>query len=289
MFKKLIFIAFILTITANLLWANHTRMSTLMTGDYLEDVIYTDLYPQRLLHYTNYLYLDIQRGPEDYGLIVTPDEKYGALACWQNPVNEHGFNIGYAINIAKFDLGISFSPVRDNIRFGIGAGRTFFDQRIDLAFLTFDGEYEAWHKFILHYSRQLGDFNIVPKYELEYSLEPFEASRHQLGMMVQRMILNEGFVFFTAEYDFRRGDREYDRTHLYAGVEMKLSRHFVLRGGVAEHFENGFEDPTWHIEPGFGVRIRDFNIDFHVDKDRLFDKDLTFIKSVGLDFHFGRF
>ena len=288
MSKRLIFIAFIL-LAANLLWANHTRMSTLMTGDYLEDVIYTDLYPQRLIHYTNYLYLDIQSGPEDYGLIATPNEKFGVLACWQNPVDNHGFNIGYAINIAKFDLGISVSPVRDNVRFGIGGGRTFFDQRVDLSFLTFDGEYEAWHKFIVRYSRQLGDYNVVPKYSLEYMIEPYEENRHQLGVMVQRKILNEGFVFFTAEYDFQRGDREFDRTHLYAGVEMKLSRHFVLRGALVEDFENGFENPSWHVEPGFGIRIRDFNIDFNIDKDRLFDKDLTFIESVGLDFHFGRF
>ncbi len=275
--------------TVNVLSANHTRMSTLMTEDYLDDVIYTDHYPQRLLHYTNYLYLDIREGPEDYGLIVTPEKKYGVLACWQNPLDEQGFNIGYAINLAQFDLGISVSPVQDNVRFSIGAGRTFFDQRVDLSFLTFDGEYETWHRFIIRYARQLGDFNIVPKYKLDYLLEPFEENRHQIGVMVQRTILNEGFVFFTAEYDLMRGDREYDRTNLYAGVEMKLSRHFILRGGVAEHFDNGFENPSWHVEPGLGIRIRDFNIDFHIDEDRLFDKDLTFVESVGLDFHFGRF
>lgn len=289
MTKKMAFVTLILIVGTNTAWANHTRMATLMTGDYLDDIIYTDLYPQRLLDYPSYLYVDIRSGPEDYGIVIVPHTKYGAFACWQNPVTGRGFNIGYALNVAKIDFGVSFSPVKDNIRFGIGAGRTFFAQRVDLSFLTFDGLDEAWHMFVARYARRLGDFNIVPKYALDYSMEPFEASRHRLGVMFQRMILNEGFVYFTAEYDFRRGNREYDRTHLYAGVEMRLTRHFVLRCGAAEHFEGGFENPTWNLEPGFGLQIRDFQLDFHINKDRLFDKDITFIESFGLDFNFGRF
>lgn len=289
MSKRLVTITFVLVMGANLVWANHTRMSALMAGDYIDDIIYTDIYPQRLLTYENTLFLDIRSGPEDFGIVATPDPKYGVIACWQNPVADYGFNFGYAINVFNFDVGVSLSPIKDNTRFGLGLGRTFFDQHIDVSFLTFDGVTDKWHRFTARYVRRISDYNIIPKYSFDYVFEPFDYGKHRIGVMLQRLILNEGFVFLGAEYDFSRGDNEHDSTHIHAGVELKLTRLFVLRCGVAEHFDENFENAEWQVEPGIGLRIRDFSIDFHLNKDRFFDKEQTFFKSIGLDFDFGRF
>jgi hypothetical protein len=264
-------------------------MSTLMAGDYLEDMIYTDLYPQSILAYENSLFLDIGSGKDDFGVAVTPKTKYGVLACWQNPTTEHGFNLGYALNILEFNVGLSLSPVKDNTRFGLGIGRYFFDQRIDISFLTFDGVNEKWHKFMARYVRRISDYSIVPRYSFDYVFEPSDYGKHRIGVIIQRFVLNEGFVFLGAEYDFSRGDIEYDSTHIHAGVEFNLNRLFVLRCGVVEHFVGNFENAEWQVEPGIGLRVRDFKIDFHFNKDRLFDKEETFFKSFGLDFKFGRF
>ena len=287
--KRLVTIIFVLVMGANLVWANHTRMSALMAGDYIDDIIYTDIYPQRLLTYENTLFLDIRSGPEDFGIVATPDPKYGVIACWQNPVADYGFNFGYAINVFNFNVGISLSPIKDNTRFGLGLGRTFFDQHIDVSFLTFDGVTDKWHRFTARYVRRIGDYNIVPKYSFDYVFAPFDYGRHKIGAVLQRIILNEGFVFLGAEYGFSRGDIEYDSTHIHTGVELKLTRLFVLRCGVVEHFDGNFENAEWQVEPGIGLRIRDFGIDFHFNKDRLFDKEQTFFKSFGMDFSFGRF
>jgi hypothetical protein len=274
---------------ANTASANHTRMSTLMAGDFLDDIVYTDVYPHRLLNYRNNLYLDISSGPVDFGVMGTPNEKYGVIGIWQNPVTGYGFNVGYALNLYKFDVGISFSPVKDNLRFGFGIGRDIFNQHVDISFLTFDGASEKMHCIRARYAIRTGDFNIIPKYAFNYVMDPSEFQNHRFGLMVQRIILNEGFVYFGAEYDIARGDIELDSTHVHAGVELKLNRFLVFRCGVAEHLINGFEDPQWYVEPGIGLRIRDFSLDFHLNKDRLFDKEQTFFKSFGLDFFFGRF
>lgn len=269
--------------------ANQTRMSTLMAGDFIDDIIHTDIYPHRLLSYRNNLYLDIGTGRTDFGVVGTPNEKYGVVGFWQNPVTEHGFNIGYAIKLYKFDVGVSLSPVKDNIRFGFGIGRDIFNQHVDISFLTFDGATEKLHSIRARYGIRMGDFNVVPKYAFDYVLDPLEFQNHRFGVMVQRIILNEGFVYFGAEYAIARGDIETDSMHVHMGVELKLNRYLVLRCGCVEHFINGFEDPHWQIEPGIGLRIRDFSFDFHLNKDRLFDKEQTFFKSFGLDFFFGRF
>ena len=289
MLKRMLFILIALAIGANSLWANHTRMSTLMAGDYIDDIIFTDLYPHRMLVYKNNLYLDITAGPEDFGVFFTPNTKYGVIGFWQNPVTRYGFNLGYAITVFKFDLGLSFSPIKDNIRFGVGIGRDFFDQHLDISFLTFDGISDKWHKFTAHYVRKFGDYGIIPRYSFDYVFEPSDCGKHRIGFIVQRNILNEGFVFLGAEYDLSRGDIEYDSTHIRTGVELKLSRILVLRCGVAENFEGSFENASWQVEPGIGLRIRDFRVDLHLNKDRFFDKEQTFFKSFGLDFDFGRF
>ena len=289
MVKRLTLIAFVLVIGTNLVWANHARMSALMAGDYIDDIIYTDLYPQRLLMYENTLFLDVRSGPEDFGIVATPNAKYGVIACWQNPVSDYGFNLGYAIKVFNFDMGLSLSPIKDNTRFGVGVGRAFFDQHIDASFLTFDGIQDKWHRFTARYVRRIGDYNIVPKYSFDYVFEPDDYGIHKIGVMLHRLILNEGFAFLGAEYRVSRGDIEYDSTRINAGVELKLSRLLVLRCGVAEEFDGSFENAQWQIEPGIGLRIRDFNIDVHLNKDRFFDKEQTIVKSLGLDFSFGRF
>ncbi len=289
MSKRSLAITLVLVVGANLLWANHTRMSTLMAGDYIDDIIYTDIYPQRLLKYANQLFLDIRSGPEDFGIIATPNPKYGVIACWQNPVSSHGFNVGYAVNLFNFDVGLSLSPANDNMGFGIGVGRIFFDQHLDVSFRTFDGVADKWSRFTIRYARRISDYNIVPRYSFAYTFQPLEYGTHTIGAMVQRLIMNEGFVFLGVEYINSYDQVEYDSIRIRTGVEMKLSRLFVLRCGVSQNFDGSFENSAWQVEPGIGLRIRDFSIDVHLNKDRLFDKEETIVKSFGLDFNFGRF
>lgn len=287
--KKIIFASIVCFFAANSVWANQTRMGIFMAGDYIDDLVNIDIYPHRIAAYENNLYGDVTAGSGDYGIILTPDIKYGALACWQNAVPDNGFNIGYGINLRKFDIGISGSPVKDLSRFGIGVGRTYFDKRFDLSFLMSDAINEEWYKFNLRLSKRKGDFVIVPKYTLNHAKVPYEYNRHRIGIMLQRLILNEGFVYFIAEYDFSRGDIENDYTHIYAGLELPVTKTIVLLFGIKENFINGFESPEWQIEPGISIRIREFSFDFHLNEERLFDKEVTLFESFGLDLNFGKF
>jgi hypothetical protein len=291
--KKIYAFCILLLCTVTLGLANQTRMGTLMTGDYVDDMVNIDLYPNHILAYHDNLYGDITARTDtnriSYGIVMTPNIKYGAFACWQNGQQNQTFNIGYAVEVLKFDIGISGSPVKDNYRYGIGIGRTFFDRRFDLAFVLNDRVNNDSYVLNLRLTSRKGDFVIVPKYSLEVLMEPVEYNKHTLGIMVQRLILNEGFVYFLAEYDFTRGDIQNDFTHLYAGFELPLNRRFGLLLGVKETFTDGFDAPEWQIEPGIGIRIREFTFDFHLNYERLFDKDVSFFKSFGIDLNFGRF
>jgi len=260
-----------------------------MAGDYLDDVTNINIYPQQIMIYRNSLYGDIASGLENYGIIISPVSKYGALACWQNALETTEFYIGYAITLFNFDIGIAGSPVKDHLEFGLGIGRTFFDRRFDLSFHGTDTDDDAWYKFNLRITKRKGDFAVVPKYALDYVREPYECNRHRIGLVLQRLILNEGFVYLGAEYDFSRGDVQNDYTNVYAGLEVPVGRRVVLLLGVKETFIKGFESPEWFIEPGISIRIREFMLDFHLNKERLFDRYTNLINSFGLELRFGRF
>jgi len=291
--KIIIIICFSLFVMLNSVWANKTRMGTLMVGDYIDDLVNISVYPHHIAIYSNNFYGDISKSVEDYGIIITPDIKYGALAFWQTDsisgLPGGGFNIGYAINLHKFDIGAFGSLIENRTQFGFGFGRSFFASRIDLSFLMNDETDNTWYQFNLRLSKRKTEFIIVPKYKLNYFREPYKYSNHRIGLLLQRLILNEGFVFFAAEYDLSRGDIAFDHTNIYAGFELPLSRILVLRLGVHEQFTNGFETPQWQLEPGIGLQIREFSLDFHLNKERLSDKETTLVNSFGLELNFGRF
>lgn len=264
-------------------------MAVLMAQDYIDDLINIGIYPHQITIFRNNLYGDIAQDMEDYGIILTPDIKYGAVAFWQDALPDGKFNLGYGINLHKFDIGAFGSLVKDRTQFGFGFGRTFFTRRVDLSFIVNNELNDEWFQFNLRFSQRKSDFIIVPKYKLNYVTEPYEYSNHIIGLLLQRLVLNEGFVFFIAEYDFSRGDIESNYTNVYAGFELPVSRMVVLRLGVSEQFTDGFETPTWQLEPGIGLLIKGFNFDLHLNKDRLSDKDASLINSFGLDLNFGRF
>ena len=273
----------------NLARANETRMQALMAGDYIDDLTNISSFPHHIALYANNLYGDITPDLENYGFIFSPDTKYGAFAFWQPSVPVDRFNLGYGINLYQFDIGVLISPVKNHTHFGFGIGRTYFNRRIDLSFLMTDELNNTCYQFSARLSKRVGDIIIVPKYRLDYFSEPYQYTNHRIGLMLQRLILNEGFVFFIAEYDFGRGNIDYDYTNVYAGLELPLSRIVVLRLGAYEQFTNSFESPSWQLEPGIGLQIREFNIDFHLNKEWFFNKDKTLFKSFGLDLNFGRF
>jgi hypothetical protein len=273
-------------IAVPMVWANTTRMDIFMAGDYIDDVVNIDLYPNHIPAYSNMIYGDVRQGIDDYGVIFSPEHKLGALGVWQNREVNSGFNIGYALNLYKFDIGISGSPMKDNYRYAFGIGRSYFGRRFDAALLIRDALLEEWIKLNIRCTGRRGDFVIVPKYTLDIQSEPDETNRHRIGIMLQRLILNEGFVYLIAEYDFTRGDYEYDYTHVYAGLELPISRHFALLLGAKETFADDFETATWLVNPGLSIRVREFTLDFHINQDRLYDKDQTWVQSFGLDLDF---
>jgi hypothetical protein len=270
-------------------WASLTRTDILMAGDFIDDIVYIDQYPHMLIGYANVLYGDIKQELSGYGFIVSPERKYGALGCWQNIGAGKGFNIGYAVRLMNFDIGISGSPVTDHYRLGIGIGRAFFSRRIDVSFLATDALEEESIDFTVRLTSRRGDFILMPKYALTVKQEPLESDRHRLGMMVQRLILNDGFVYFIAEYDFSRGDITSDLTHVHAGLDLPLNRTFGLLFGVKETFIDGFGTPEWQIATGISVFIREFAFAFHINHDRFFDKDEPLLHSFGFNLDFGRF
>ncbi|UCC12882.1 MAG: hypothetical protein JSW02_04995, partial [candidate division WOR-3 bacterium] len=228
-------------------WASITRTEILMAGSYIDDIVYIDQYPHLLLAYANFLYGDIKQELSGYGFIVSPEREYGAIGCWQNVQVGQGFNIAYAIKLMNFDIGISGSPVTDHYRIGIGIGRAFFSRRIDVSFLATDAIDEESIDLDARIAGRRGDFILMPKYTLTVMQEPSEYNRHRLVIMLQRLILNDGFVYFIAEYDFTRGDIANDLTHVHAGLDLPLNRTFGVLFGVKETFIDGFETPEWQV------------------------------------------
>jgi hypothetical protein len=287
--KYIIVTCLFLSMVVSLGQASETRMATLLAGDYLDDIVNIGVFPHHIILYYNSLYGDIKQEIEDYGIIFTPDMKYGALGIWQYGMTNGKFNIGYAINILRFSCGAFVSPTKDHFQFGIGLGRSFFNRRIDLSFLVNDERNNEWYLFTLRFSQRKADLIIIPRYRLNYLRTPYEYSNHRIGLMVQRLVLNDGFVFLGAEYELNRGDISSNHTNIYAGCELTLNRTFILRLGITENFTDGFNTPQWQVAPGIGLQIKGFNIDLHLNRNWLYDKDVTPFNSFGLDLNFSRF
>jgi hypothetical protein len=285
-------ISIVVGLLVGIAWAGHTRMDILMAGDYLDDITNINTHPHCIALYGNTLYGDITVGLDNYGVVITPDAKYGAFAVWQEPDVDRNFNIGYGIQLKRFDLGVRFSPVKNHQSVGMGCGRTFFNRRFDMSFLYGKDEDIEHSEFSLRLRNRSGDFVIKPMYRGNYVLEPLEYYRHRFGILVERLVFNDGFVFLGAEYDFTRGDIENEFTNIYAGLEMPLSRRFVFLLGFYERITEDFDAFIWHLEPGFRIRIREFAFDFHLDTDTLFEDNeftLSIFKSFGIELNFGKF
>ncbi len=289
---KNIISVFLCLLAVSVVWASHTRMDVLMAGDYLDDIIYIGIYPHHIAAYANNIYGDITEQTHDYGVVITPDTKYGALALWQDPGLTNGLHFGYGIELKRFELGIFGSPVEDHRMIGFGFGRQFFRRRIDLSFRHGEDELVEWSALDLRLKNRTGDYVVVPKYAGYYVHEPTEYYQHRMGLLVQRLVFNDGFVFVGAEYDITRGDLEDEFTTIHAGLEMPISRKVFLLLGVYERISNDFEALEWRIEPGFSVRIKEFAFDFHMNTDTIFkDEEFTFFifKSLGVELNFGKF
>jgi len=267
-------------------WANRTRMNVLAVADYIDDPVNIEIFPQHIVLFQNYFYGDLLRDTQDYGIIVAPELKYGGLGIWQ----EKDFNIGYGINIHKFDIGAYCSPLKDRHRFGFGLGRAFFASRFDLSFILNDetrvNENYGVNLRVLY---RKGDFVFVPKYSFLNSNEPYDYISNKIGILLQRLILNEGFVFIGSEYTIQAGAIKEDFLRGFSGLELPLNRTFVFLIGVCEKFDEEFKPPLWDIETGLCLRIREFNFNFHLNKERLFNKEITLFNSFGLDLNFSKF
>lgn len=272
------------------LWADQSRLDVLMTNDLIDDVVLIDLYPHHIIGYANSLYGDITGDMTDYGISITPDRKFGALAFWQNAEDARGFNIGYAVNLFHFDIGFSVSPVTDNYRYGFGIGRTYFSRRFDLSVLMNDAINDQWYDVQFRCTRQKGDFIIIPRYSLRYATEPDEFQNHRIALLIQRLVLSEGFVYLGGEYEFERGGvADIDLTHFYAGLELPVFKKLTLLLGARETFTDGFESPDWTIQPGICLRLRDFRVDLYLNREWFFEDNVNILNSIGLDLNFGRF
>ncbi|MEO0136156.1 MAG: hypothetical protein ABIL40_10975 [candidate division WOR-3 bacterium] len=283
---KKLFIFSLITITG-LAWANWTRMNTLMVGDYIDDPVNIGLYPQHLNVFPNNFYGDILETTNSaFGMVITPLEKYGGIAFYQ----DKNFSIGYGVTIKKFEFGIMISPAKDHNRLGAGIGYATIDTRIDLSSVI-NAETNVNEGYGLHLRllKRKAEYIVIPRYIFNLSYEPYEYQSHNLGLALQRLILNDGFVILGFEYLLQNGAINADREYCFAAFELPLNRTFYLRMGAREEFDKDFVPIKWHVEPGLGLRIREFNLDFHLNQERLFNKETTFFKSFGLDLNFGRF
>jgi len=270
-------------------WANQTRMNTLIAGDYIDDPVNISVFPQHIMIFQNYFYGDIFNNSHDYGMVFAPKSEYGGLAIW----NSDQFCAGYGITLKRFDLGLYGSPIEDHTRLGIGIGRAYFDSRIDVSFIMNNGDsldVENFHINVRLLKRKM-DFVIIPRYTFSHNVEPASYTQHRAGLMLQKLILNEGFVFLAGEYLNSKGDVDSSCASFLGGIELPLSRVVTLRMGCKEvlNLDQGVTTADLLLEPGVGFRIREFNLDFHVNQGRLFNKDLTFVESFGLDLNFGKF
>jgi len=257
-----------------------------MVGDYIDDPVNIDIYPQHINIFPNTFYGDILSSNTDYGVVITPIEKYGGLAVWQHK----NFNIGYGITLRKFELGIMGSPVKDHNRFGLGVGYSTLSARIDISgIINNETNVNEGYDVNLRLLLRKSEYILIPRYSLNIQSAPYDYQSHNIGLTLQRLILNDGFVFLGMEYLLRTGDIEADFAYCFAGFELPLNKTFYLRMGAREEFNEDFLPTGWQIEPGLGLRIREFNIDFHLNQQKLFDKDTTFFSSFGLDLNFGRF
>jgi hypothetical protein len=263
-------------------------MNTFMTGDYIDDVVNIDGFPQHIMVFANTIYGDILRGADDYGVLLSPEQKYGGIAVWQRD----NFFIGYGVNLKRFDIGIYGSPMEDRNRIGIGVGRAYFTTRLDLsAIVNKETNIDEYWELNIRGLKRKGDYILMLRYGFRNTTAFYEYSQHRIGLMAQRLVLNEGFVYLAAEFNILDGDYTDDFALVFAGLELPLNRTFSFRIGCREAFNeaNDFVPDTWEVQPGICVKIRDFSFDFHLNKERFFDKDLTFINSCGLDLNFGSF
>ncbi len=261
-------------------------MNTLMVGDYVDDPVNMEIYPQHINIFPNAFYGDILSATTDFGMVLMPIEKYGGIAVWQH----RRFNVGYGITVRKLEFGIAGCPVKDQYRFGMGVGYTTLNARLDISgFIMDEANVNEGYNVNLRLLMRKSEFVFVPRYALNILSAPYDYHSHNIGAVLQRLILNDGFVFLGAEYLFRDGDVTADFSCCFAGFELPLNRKFYLRIGVREEFNEDFVPTGWQVEPGIGLRMREFNIDFHLNQERLFDKEVTFFKSFGLDLNFGRF
>jgi len=277
--------------TVTLAHGNATRMATFMIRDLIDDPLNIAAFPNQISLYPNCLWGDISRtDPEDYGIILSPSETIGALTIWQSigsPVS--GFNIGYGRQLFNFDVGVSGMYLSDYKHFGVGVGRTFFSKRIDLAFLMNDETNNQWLKFNEHALFRTGDFILAERYSFGKHEGLLDYTEHIITPFIQRLIMNEGFVYVAADYTILNGDLENQFTDVYAGFELPLNRTFILRLGIQESFNEDFIPMSYQIQPGLGLKIREFGIDLKINKDRLIIRDRPLFTSVGIDLNFGRF
>lgn len=262
------------------IWANWTRMNTLMLGDYIDDPVNIDIYPQHIAVFENYFYGDILPKIPAYGLIFTPIPKHGGIGFWNHCSN---FNLGYANTIKKIDFGIMGSVVKDLNRLGLGLGYSSFNRRIDLSIIT---DINKGFGINLRLIQRKSEFILVSRYSFH---EEYDYQGHKIGVVLQRLILNDGFVFGGGEYILQNDETPAEWVYCYAGFELPLNRTFYLRMGVREIFDEDFIPRALSINPGIGLGIRDIDIDFHLDQGLIFDGKLPFFTTFGVNVNFGGF
>ncbi len=257
-----------------------------MVYDYIDDPTNIAIYPHHINIFPNTFYGDILSSTADFGMVLVPVEKYGGIAVWQH----RNFNVGYGITLKKFELGITGCPIKDHYRFGMGIGYTTINTRLDFSgFIIDEKNINEGYNINLRLLMRKSEFILIPRISLNILSAPYEYQSHNFGITLQRYVLNDGFVFLGAEYLFRDGAITADFSYCFAGFELPLNKTFYLRIGTREEFNEDFIPTGWQVEPGIGLRIREFNLDFHLNQARLFDKEKTFFKSFGLDLDFGRF
>lgn len=271
--------------------ANETRIGTLQSSYYIDDVSLVNNIISLMPNYSNQLYGDLAGKSTDGGIFLSRNPRCGTFGV---TMDDH-IMLGYGRTVRNLDVALGFKPSGQYWMGSVGIGRSFFTRRIDLASnikLNQDTD-EHILEFILRLKGKKNDWTFVPAYSLAIvngaAADP-EFMTHRIGLSLQRSLLEDGLVYVIGHYDKMTGDLDQGEIAVTGGVEMRLGQVFGFRCGVSQAVDDKLE--TYQpvvFTPGLRATFGDFDFDFFVNRAWPFQDDEKLLVGAGVDFKFDRY
>ncbi len=271
--------------------ANETRVGTLQSGYYIDDISLVNNIISLMPNFGNQLYGDLAGKSTDGGIFLSKNPRSGTVGV----VMDDQIMLGCGRTVKNLDVALGWRPSGQYWMGSVGVGRNFFTRRIDLASnikLNQDTD-EQILEFILRLKGKKNDWTCVPAYSLAIvrgtAADP-EFMTHRIGFSLQRSLLEEGLVYVIGQYDVTTGDLDEGEISVTGGVEMRLGRVFGFRCGVSQTVDDKFEvyKPV-AFTPGLRATFGDFDFDFFVNRAWPFQDDEKLLVGAGVDFRFDRY